>query len=214
MTDALATMGRRDRRKLEARTRLLAAARQLIAQHGVANLRITDVTEMADIGSGTFYSHFNSKDAIVESVVTEAVASFAEAIGTQALEYEDPAETAAISYRRFVRFATDEPEFAAVLVNIEHADSVFEAALARPARETLNRGISSGRFVIPDLELCLTSVAAAALAAIRGVLAGRIQPGADAAGAQMILCGFGVDPASAKEIAHRVLPGSARPNPK
>lgn len=206
MTDDIATLGRRDRRKREARTRLLAAARQVIARHGAANLRISDVTDMADIGSGTFYSHFESKEAIVEAVVTEAVTSFAEAIGTQALRRDDPAETASISYRRFVRLAGEEAELAGVLVNIDHAEALFESALLPYARETLERGISSGRFLIEDIELYLTSVSAAALAAMRGVLSGRLGPGADIAGAEMILRSFGVDAREAREIAHRPLP--------
>jgi len=210
VTENIATLGRRDRRKLEARTRLLAAARQVIARHGIANLRISDVTEMADIGSGTFYSHFESKEAIVEAVVTEAVTSFAEAIGTEALEREDPAETASISYRRFVRLAAEEAELAGILVNIDHAEALFESALLPYARETLERGIRGGRFQIDNVELCLTSVSAAALAAMRAVLSGRVGPGADIAGAEMILRSFGVDVREAKEIANRPLPEPAR----
>jgi hypothetical protein len=57
--------------------------------------------------------------------------------------------------------------------------------------------------------LCLTSVAAAALAGIRGVLSGRISPDADVAGATMMLRGFGLDHASASEIARRPLPAIA-----
>jgi AcrR family transcriptional regulator len=209
VTDETATLGRRDRRKLEARARLLTAARQVIAEHGAANLRINDVTDLADIGFGTFYSHFESKDAIIEAVVAEAVAGFAAAIGSAALAVEDPAETASISYRRFLRFAADEPELAGVLVNLDRADRLFEEALAPYARETLERGIRSGRFAIEDLELCLTSVSAAALAAIRGVLAGRLSPDAGRIGAELMLRAFGLDRDAAREVARRELPPSS-----
>ncbi|MDT7640911.1 MAG: hypothetical protein QOC67_81 [Pseudonocardiales bacterium] len=184
----------------------MAAARRIIAERGEDNLRIGDVTEMADLGFGTFYSHFESKDAIVEAVLTEVLDSAAAAIGARALEFTDPAETASFSYRRFVRFARDEPELAGVLVKLVGADALFENSLLPYARKTLERGISSGRFHIEDLELCLTSVAAAAFAAIKGVLAGRVGPNADIAGAEMMLRGFGVDTASAREISHRQLP--------
>ena len=206
MPQETAPLGRRDRRKLEARERLLAAARQVLAEHGEANLRIGDITEIADIGFGTFYSHFESKEAIVEAVLTEVMAGAATAIGTRALAFTDPAETASFSYRRFIRFAAEERELAAVLTKLSGADSLFENSLLPYARKTLERGIDSGRFHIDDIELCLTSVSAAALAAMKGVLAGRVGPDADVNGAEMMLRGFGLDAASAKEIAHRDLP--------
>jgi AcrR family transcriptional regulator len=205
VTEEAATLGRRERRKLEARQRLLAAARQVLAESGEENLRIGDITEMADIGFGTFYSHFESKEAIVEAVLTEVLAGVASAIGTRALEFTDPAETASFSYRRFVRFAGEEPELAAVLTKLSGADALFENSLLPYARKTLERGIDSGRFHIDDIELCLTSVAAAAFAAIKGVLARRVGPDADVNGAEMMLRGFGLDAEAANEIAHREL---------
>jgi AcrR family transcriptional regulator len=198
--------GRRERRKLEARERLLAAARQVLAESGEANLRIGDVTAMADIGFGTFYSHFESKEALVEAVLTEVMAGAAAAIGSRALEFDDPAETASFAYRRFVRFAVDSPELAAVLTKLDDADALFEQSLLPYARKTLERGIERGRFDIADLELALLSVSAAAFAAIKGVLAGRISADADAVGAEMMLRAFGLRAADAREIAHRAMP--------
>ncbi len=198
--------GRRERRKTEARERLLAAARQVLADGGEANLRIGDVTERADIGFGTFYSHFESKEALVEAVLLEVMASVSAMIGTKALEFDDAAETAAFAYRRFVHFAAEQPELAAVMTKLEGADAKFEDSLLPYARKTLERGIESGRFDIGDLELALTSVSAAGFAAIKGVLAGRFGPDADSAGAEMMLRAFGVPAAEAGEIAHRPIP--------
>ena len=70
-------MGRRDRRKAEARQRLLNAAHRLIAENVVADLRIGDVTELADLGFGTFYTYFPSKDALIEAVVAQVLAGLA-----------------------------------------------------------------------------------------------------------------------------------------
>ncbi|HEX9833880.1 MAG TPA: TetR/AcrR family transcriptional regulator, partial [Mycobacterium sp.] len=101
MTSSAAPLGRRDRRKAAARRSLLAAARQAIADSGVSELRISDVTDRADLGFGTFYTYFPSKDALVEGVVAEVLASLASTIGRDALELADPAEAASTSYRRF-----------------------------------------------------------------------------------------------------------------
>lgn len=198
-------MGRRDRRKAEARQRLLAAAHQLIAENGVSDLRIGDVTDLADLGFGTFYTYFQSKDALIEAVVADVLAGLAAGIGADALEFTDPAEAASASYRRFLRFSRDEPELARVLVELDRVNAIFEDAVTPWAMETLSRGRKSGRFAIDDLNLALTSIVGAALAAIRAILAGRLPPGpkTESRGAEMMLRGFGVDPAAAREIARR-----------
>jgi AcrR family transcriptional regulator len=199
-------LGRRERRKLEARVRLLAATRQMIAEQGATDLKIADIAKAADVGFGTFYNHFESKDAIVEAVLGEVLAGAATAIGSFALEFADPAETASFSYRRFVLFAREEPELAAVLIKLPGANELFEESLRTYARETLERGRQSGRFEIEDLELALATVIAAGFAAIKGVLQGRLGEHADVIGAEMMLRFFGLDHAEAREISHRPLP--------
>lgn len=201
-------IGRRDRRKAEARRRLLDAARQLIADGGVKGLRISDVTERADLGFGTFYTYFETKDALIEAVVAEAVTQLASTIGGAALEIADPAEAASVSYRRFLRFSVDEPQLARVLIELDRAGDIFESAINPWGRETLERGRVTGRFDISDIELGLTSVAAAALAAIRAILAGRLDPGptTESSGAEMMLRAFGLEADAARSIAQKDLP--------
>jgi len=200
------TLGRRERRKAQTRERLLAAARTLIAEGGVDAVSIGEVTERADIGFGTLYTYFDSKDALIEAVVAEAMSQTATIIGTRALESGDPAEMASISYRRFLSYAGDEPELARVLLGLPDAESLFEEALAPLARRVLERGVSERRFDIADLELALTSISASALAAMRASLDGRLGPDAGVHGAVMMLRGFGVPDDEAREIAARPLP--------
>jgi AcrR family transcriptional regulator len=202
-----APLGRRDRRKAESIRRLLDAAGQLIAENGVKNLRISDVTDRADLGFGTFYTYFETKDALIEAVVAEAVAQLASTIGSAALEFSDPAEAASVSYRRFLRFGVAEPQLARVLVELDRANNIFEDAVTPWAREILERGSSSGRFDLADIELGLTTVAASALAAIRAILDGRIEAGqaTESHGAEFMLRGFGLDANTAHDIAHREL---------
>ena len=54
--------------------------RTLFARQGVDNTRINEITDEADVGFGSFYNHFDSKEAIVEAVLAETVAAQGEAI--------------------------------------------------------------------------------------------------------------------------------------
>jgi AcrR family transcriptional regulator len=57
--------GRRQRRSAELRERLFRAALDLFAQKGFAETTVEDITEAADVGKGTFFNYFPSKDHIL-----------------------------------------------------------------------------------------------------------------------------------------------------
>ncbi len=58
-------MGRRERRAAETRLRLFRCAMQLFAERGFPNVTVEDITEAADVGKGTFFNYFESKDHIL-----------------------------------------------------------------------------------------------------------------------------------------------------
>lgn len=57
--------GRRQRRAAETRIRLFRCALELIAERGLANVTVEDITEAADVGKGTFFNYFPSKDHVL-----------------------------------------------------------------------------------------------------------------------------------------------------
>ncbi|MFY9741694.1 MAG: TetR/AcrR family transcriptional regulator [Candidatus Sulfotelmatobacter sp.] len=63
-------MGRRQRRGAETRLRLFRCALQLFAERGYSNVTVEDITEAADVGKGTFFNYFESKDQVL-SVMAE-----------------------------------------------------------------------------------------------------------------------------------------------
>ena len=60
-----APIGRRQRRSAEIRERLFRAALNLFAQNGFAETTVEDITNAADVGKGTFFNYFPSKDHIL-----------------------------------------------------------------------------------------------------------------------------------------------------
>src|SRR5208337_5199212 len=57
--------GRRERRAAETRLRLFRCALQLIAERGFPNVTVEDITEAADVGKGTFFNYFESKEHVL-----------------------------------------------------------------------------------------------------------------------------------------------------
>ena len=56
--------GRRERHKAEMRDRLMGNALRLFADRGFAETTVEDITEAADVGKGTFFNYFPSKEHI------------------------------------------------------------------------------------------------------------------------------------------------------
>src|ERR1700745_1211847 len=56
---------RRERRSAEIRERLFRAALTLFAKKGYAETTVEDIPEAADVGKGTFFNYFRSKDHIL-----------------------------------------------------------------------------------------------------------------------------------------------------
>jgi AcrR family transcriptional regulator len=56
---------RRQRRSTETRERLFRAALRLFAEQGFAETTVEDITNAADVGKGTFFNYFPSKEHIL-----------------------------------------------------------------------------------------------------------------------------------------------------
>jgi AcrR family transcriptional regulator len=179
----------------------MGAARRLIAEKGVAGLRIADITEEAGVALGSFHNHFSTKDEIVEAVVSESLATLAAEIVDEEPAPGVAAIVAVTALRRFVRLAYEDPEFSRVLVNLSRGEELFLEAISPYARIALSRAVREGSFQIDDVEVASTAVVAGGLAVIRRILEGELGQDADIALARMVLRGFGVEPHEAMRLA-------------
>jgi AcrR family transcriptional regulator len=57
--------GRRERHRTETRDRLFRAALALFAERGFLETTVEDITEAADVGKGTFFNYFPTKEHIL-----------------------------------------------------------------------------------------------------------------------------------------------------
>src|SRR5580692_9168470 len=68
MTTTLANpVSRRERRSNELLQRLLDAAVELFARKGFTETTVEDITNAADVGKGTFFNYFPSKDHLLSA---------------------------------------------------------------------------------------------------------------------------------------------------
>lgn len=58
------------------RSRLVDSAREVFEEHGFLDARITDIAERAGVAYGTFYTYFDSKEAIFDEVARQVQRDF------------------------------------------------------------------------------------------------------------------------------------------
>ncbi len=198
--------GRNERRKARTRASLLDAARTLFAERGFEHTTIADITDTADLGVGSFYNHFDSKEDLLAALLEQALSEQLAALDSRRAGIADPAEAVAIAHRHWIRLTSDGPEWAWLVVRLETSFELVTATQGDSALKDLERGIECGRFHVASRELALQTSGGALIAAMRTMLAGHQIPHADSIHAEGVLRMFGVPAADAGEIARRPLP--------
>jgi len=198
--------GRQTRRRERTRASLIASARVLLARQGVDNTRINEITDEADVGFGSFYNHFDSKEAIVEAVLAETVAAQGAAIDSVTRHLDDPAEVVSAAHRYFVNLAGRDPDWGWLLVRLEMSHGLMVASLGPHAARDLDRGIRAERFHVASRNVALTAAGGALLAVMRTVLDGRAPKGVDRLHAECVLRMFGLTAEDAADVAGRAMP--------
>jgi AcrR family transcriptional regulator len=138
------------RRRRETRSRLLEAALEQMAEKGVEGVAINEITEAADVGFGSFYNHFESKEAIYIAVVDWVFEEFADALDRVTSNITDPAEGISVSVRHTLLRARREPVWGRFLIREGFSARVLHRGLGLRLLRDIQRGIAAKRFSVSD----------------------------------------------------------------
>lgn len=210
MGETTKTAGRQQRRRERTRGRLLEAARDLFAEQGVEATTIAAIAERADVGFGSFYNHFESKDQIAVAAIEALLAEVGPTIVAATSGLEDPAERVSAAHRYLIARARREPVWAWLVLRLDVAFPLAKDALIAYARGDLEDGILGGRFSPADSEVVLAASAGALLGVVRGVVERELEGDADVRHADGVLRMLGLSPDDAAEVAARELPEQLR----
>jgi AcrR family transcriptional regulator len=203
LPDDTPTLTRGARRRERTRGQLLQAARALFAHQGVDATTIAEITEAADVGFGSFYNHFASKDEVLEAVLIESTDEQGLIVDALTAELEDPAEVVSVAHRHFVRRAGADPDWAGLIVRLDSSHRVMTRALGDRARRDLRRGITAGRFTVADARVALVAMGGALTGVMQAVLNKELGREADVRHAEGLLRLLGLTPQDAAEVARR-----------
>ncbi|RRR96770.1 TetR/AcrR family transcriptional regulator [Glycomyces terrestris] len=206
------TANRLDRRKARTRAALLSAARTLLTARDPAEVSIQEITDAADVGFGSFYNHFSSKQELFEVAVEEVIEEHGAMLDEITASIADPAEVFAASIRITARFPKTHPEMAKIIERVGQRYLTSPTGLAPRALRDLERARDVGRIDFGDPEVLIACVGGALLGVIHLALL-RSEPAAiDAASDELaanLLLMLGLSAEEAREIARRPLPTDA-----
>src|SRR5690348_6550950 len=106
---------RLDRRKARTRQALIDAAVHLIAEGRGERASIQEITEVADVGFGSFYNHFASKEELFDTASADVLERWGQMIDQACEGIGDPAELFAVSFRISGRLGWTHPDIARFL---------------------------------------------------------------------------------------------------
>ncbi|MGV2291902.1 TetR/AcrR family transcriptional regulator [Trinickia sp. YCB016] len=211
------------RRKRETRARLLDAALRLMAEKGMEGVAINEITEAADVGFGSFYNHFESKEAIYSTLVDNVFEEFADMLDRLSGGIPDPAEVVAVSVRHTILRARHDPVWGRFLIREGFSAGMLSRGLGQRLLRDIGNGIEAKRFVVADPLIGFLAVGGTVLSAIAAEL-NYVVPGATAADvleelgfngehlpertAAMLLQTLGLKRAEAEKVAARPLPAA------
>ena len=158
---------RLDRRKARTRQALIDAAVRLIGEGRGDRASVQEITEAADIGFGSFYNHFDSKEHLFQTASEEVLERWGQMIDRASEGISDPAELFAVGMRITGRLGWTHPDIAGFLTGAGLGALDIPVGLAPRALQDIQAGQAAGRFTVPDAEIALSAVAGGLLGLLR-----------------------------------------------
>jgi AcrR family transcriptional regulator len=198
-------------RKREAtRARLLAAAFEVMAESGVDAAKIKDITDRADVGFGTFYNYFETKDHLASAVLDCIIDDLGRrnVFSTQGLRREDPVLVFPVSTRLVIREAAKTPiwQWWALRPDllVDRLRDGFGPFAKRDMRDCVERGI----FQIDEGEIdqAWALVCWIIVGGIHDIVVGTRPIESDGFVVQAVVALLGLDFAAARRVSNAVLP--------
>lgn len=142
MQDSPASVGKAPRTARGERTlrKILDSAQEEFGQRGFAETSIVGITQRAGVALGTFYTYFDSKEAVFQAVVRDMSAQVRDHVAPAFREASDSLDGERLALECFLQFARlhrdvyriiDEAEFVDPVAYREHYETTAKRIAAR-----------------------------------------------------------------------------------
>lgn len=194
---------RHTKRRLRTRDALVAAAEELFAANGPDAISIDEIVTAADVAKGSFYNHFEDKDAIAREIARALRAELEEKLTALNAGIDDAAERVARALCFYTAFAQRKPKRARTMLHVSPGATDPDAPLNQGLSRDIASGIARSRFNNVTREAGMLFVIGAVQASFQRALTAE-RASAQRTAAQMsalLLRGLGLSAREAKTLA-------------
>lgn len=196
-------VAKRQRRNREA---LIRAARAVMVEKGIDAATMLEIAERADVGAGTVYNYFKSKDELAVAVLEAMMHDLAQRIGRATDSFADPAQVYAVGVRTVLETATQDVRWQQLLNRPEVvADAMFRRMGPFAIRD-LRLATQAGRFQATNPELVWRLATHAIVGISLAITDGDLPHSALDETVVRLLCMTGMGADAASELAQRPRP--------
>ena len=198
--------GRVARRQRRNRDALVTAARDIMTEKGVEAATMLEIAGRADVGAGTVYNYFRSKDELAIAVLETLMHDLGLRIEEITNTFDDPARVYAYGIRTVLDTATQDARWAQLLNRSEViADALFRMMGPFAIRD-LRLASQAGRFEVSNAELVWRLTTHALIGASLAITTGQLPTSASDHVIVRLLCMTGIGANAAVELAGRPRP--------
>ncbi len=205
-----APVGRVARRRVKTREALLNAAYTLMSKGGVEGTSVQDITELADVGYGTFFNHFESKDDIVLAVLDCLINNIGQRndIATSAIKRDHPAEVVCTSVRLVIRELITSPIWGWLMLRPDLLVGRMRSGFYDFGIRDFNIAIDMERFVLDpaEVEIGWSFLMWALAGCAKDISDGYSPRETEAFYVELIMRAMGLSPGDARRLGAKKLP--------
>ncbi|MCB1644192.1 MAG: TetR/AcrR family transcriptional regulator [Pseudomonadales bacterium] len=204
-------INRMTRKREKTRQALLDAARKLVFSTGHEKISIQDITAEADVGLGTFYNYFETKQKVFEAVLEDIRQDFLDELGRLRQPIKDPATLMAVTLTFGFQQAQDNEDWNAFLKRSGLTGDYFLQQDEEQLMADILLGSRAGRFKVDRPEFTHSIITGIIRHVNQEIAAGRMDRSAIASATRHILRMLGLPDLVTKALTQTPLPPVAAP---
>jgi AcrR family transcriptional regulator len=197
---------RSERRRHRNRQALIEAGYQVMTQKGIDAATMAEITELADMGAGTVYNYFASKDELAMCIMEQVMDRLSQRIEAVTNNFTDPGQVYAFGTRNVMIAATTDERWRWLMRRSEVIADAMYRVMGPYAIRDIRNAVLAGRYRVEDPELAWRQATHAIVGFSLAVCDKSIMPGKMDEAVVNLLGMVGVRRVEAWEIARRPCP--------
>ncbi len=198
--------GRVARRRRRVREALIDSARRIMSEKGVETATMAEIAECADVGAGTIYNYFKSKDELAVAVLEDIMHALAIRVEDVTKNFSDPGQVYAYGIRTVLETATHDLRWKQLLSRSEVIADAIYRRMGPYAIRDIRQAHKAGRFPLGDGELIWKMATHAIVGVGLAITNGDEDESKIDDTVVLLLCMTGLGADAAKELASRPRP--------